>query len=129
MGNGRDAGQDYVVDKPPNLEVPRALPTSLTPFVGRERDLSELRSLLREGKRLVTLTGIGGIGKTRLALELGFRATEFGWTNVYFVELALITNPGLIDDAILESVGGGSSRSPLQAAVDHLRGARALLVL
>ena len=72
---------------------------SLTTFVGRERELSDLRLLLREGKRLVTLTGIGGIGKTRLALELGFSATEFGLANVYFVELASLTNPGLIDSS------------------------------
>jgi predicted ATPase len=129
MGKGRDAGRDSVVDNQPDVEVTGALPMSLTTFVGRDRELNELRSLLREGKRLVTLTGIGGIGKTRLALELGFEAPEFGWASVFFVELASVTNPGLIDSAVLESVGGGSSRSPLQATVDHLREARALLVL
>ena len=60
--------------------------------------------------------GIGGIGKTRLALELGFSAGDLGWANVYFVELAALADPGLVDGAVLESVGGGSSRSPLQAA-------------
>jgi hypothetical protein len=129
MGKGRDAGLGPVVDNQPHVEVTGALPMSLTTFVGRDRELNELRSLLREGKRLVTLTGIGGIGKTRLALELGFEAPELGWTNVYFVELGSVTNPGLIDSAVLESVGGGSSRSPLQATVDLLREGRALLVL
>ena len=62
---------DSPVDKPPDVQVTGALPTSMTTFVGRERELDELRSLFREGKRLVTLVGIGGIGKTRLALELG----------------------------------------------------------
>jgi predicted ATPase/DNA-binding CsgD family transcriptional regulator len=101
----------------------------MTSFVGRERELDEIRSVFREGARLVTLVGIGGIGKTRLALQLGISASNLGWTNVYFVELASLTNPGLVDGAVLESVGGGSSRSPLRAAAEYLREAAALLVL
>jgi predicted ATPase/DNA-binding NarL/FixJ family response regulator len=102
---------------------------SLTSFVGREQELDELRSLLRAGRRLVTLVGIGGIGKTRLALQLGFTARDLGWANVYFVELAALADPDLVDGAVLESVGAGSSRSPLRAAVEHLREANALVVL
>ena len=75
------------------------------------------------------MVGIGGIGKTRLALELGFSAGDLGWAKVYLVELASLADPGLVDGAVLESVGGGSSRSPLQAAVEYLREAKALLVL
>jgi len=100
----------------------------MTSFIGRSRELDELRSLFRAGKRLVTLVGIGGIGKTRLALELGWSANDRGWTNVYLVELASLT-PDMVDDAVLESVGGGSSHSPLQAAVEYLRDATTLLVL
>ena len=48
----------------------------MTSFVGRDQELGEIRSLFRAGKRLVTLVGIGGIGKTRMALELGFSASE-----------------------------------------------------
>jgi predicted ATPase/DNA-binding CsgD family transcriptional regulator len=128
-GNGRDTGPDSVVDDAPDKEVTGALPMSLTTFVGRERELSELRLLLREGSRLVTLTGMGGIGKTRLALELGFSPIEFGWANVYFAELASVTNPELIAGTVLESVGAPSSRSPLQATVDYLRETRGLIVL
>jgi non-specific serine/threonine protein kinase len=52
-----------------------------------------------------------------------------GWANVYFVELASLANPDLVDGAVLESVGGGSSRSPLRAAAEYLHQANALLVL
>jgi len=114
------------MDTPRDVEVTGDLPISLTTFVGRERELDELRSLFREGKRLVTLVGIGGIGKTRLALELGFSAGDLGWAKVYLVELASLADPGLVDSAVLESVSGGSSRSPLQAAVEYLRDATAL---
>jgi predicted ATPase/DNA-binding CsgD family transcriptional regulator len=129
MGKAPDPGPGSRVDNPQDVEVTGGLPMSLTTFVGRERELDELRSLFREGKRLVTLVGIGGIGKTRLALELGFSAGDLGWAKIYLVELASLTNPGLVDGAVLESVGGGSSRSPLQAAVEYLREATALLVL
>jgi hypothetical protein len=122
MGNGQDAEPDSVVDSRPDAEVTGALPMSLTTFVGRDRELNELRLLLREGQRLVTLTGIGGIGKTRLALELGLDAPEFGWANVYFVELASVTNPVLVDSAVLESVGGGSSHSMARAfSINRMR--------
>jgi predicted ATPase len=129
MGKTQEPGPDRLVDHPQDAEVTGALPMSLTTFVGREGELDKIRSLFREGKRLVTLVGIGGIGKTRLALELGFSASDLGWANVYFVELASLTNPDLVGGAVLESVGGGSSRSPLQAAAEHLREANALLVL
>jgi len=129
MGKAHDPGPGSRVDNPQDVDVTGDLPVSLTTFVGRERELDELRSLFRTGKRLVTLVGVGGIGKTRLALELGFSAGDLGWANVYLVELASLTDPGLVDGAVLESVGGGSSRSPLQAAAEHLRGANALLVL
>jgi predicted ATPase/DNA-binding CsgD family transcriptional regulator len=129
MGKAQDPGPGSRVDNPQDVEVTGDLPMSLTTFVGRGRELDELRSLFREGKRLVTLVGIGGIGKTRLALELGFSAGDLGWANVYLVELASLADPGLVDGAVLESVGGGSSRSPLQAAVEYLREANALLVL
>jgi predicted ATPase/DNA-binding CsgD family transcriptional regulator len=129
MGKTQDAGPGSRADEPLDGNVTRTLPMSLTSFVGRELELDELRSLLRAGKRLVTLVGIGGIGKTRLALQLGFTARDLGWADVYFVELAALADPGLVDGAVLESVGAGSSRSPLRAAAEHLREANALVVL
>jgi predicted ATPase/DNA-binding CsgD family transcriptional regulator len=129
MRKAENPEPDSLVDGPQDVEVTGTLPMSLTTFIGRERELDEIRSLLREGKRLVTLVGIGGIGKTRLALELGFSASDLGWPKVYLVELASLANPDLVEGAVLESVGGGSSRSPLKAAVEYLRDATALLVL
>jgi predicted ATPase len=129
MGKTQDPGSGSRADEALDAEVARTLPMPLSSFVGRERELDELPSLLRAGKRLVTLVGIGGIGKTRLALELGFSAHDLGWDHVYFVELATLADPGLVAGAVLESVGAGSSHSPLRAAVEHLGVANALLVL
>src|SRR5208282_3554270 len=124
-----NAGPDSPGDKSPGVYVAATPPRAMTSFVGRGRELGELRSLFREGKRLVTLVGIGGIGKTRMALELGWSANDLGWADVFLAELASLTSPDLVDGAVLGAVGGGSSRSPLQAVVEHLRGATALLVL
>jgi predicted ATPase/DNA-binding NarL/FixJ family response regulator len=129
MAKTQDAGPGSPADEALDGGITRTLPMSLSSFVGRERELDELRSLLRADKRLVTLVGIGGIGKTRLALELGFTARDLGWADVYFVELAALADPGLVAGAVLESVGAGSSRFPLRAAVEHLREANALVVL
>ena len=129
MGEAQEQRPDALGDYPRDVGVAGALPRSMTAFVGRERELDELRSLFLEGKRLVTLVGIGGIGKTRLALELGTGAADLGWRSVYLVQLAALANPDLVDGAVLESVGGGPSRDPLQAVVEYLRGTTALLVL
>ncbi len=77
------------------------LPASLTSFVGREREVREVTALLhRPGVRLVTLTGPGGVGKTRLFLEIaGEIATGFA-DDVSFVDLTLVADPGLVTPAI-----------------------------
>jgi len=129
MGKAGGLGPDFLDDGQRDVEVAGTLPMSMTTFVGRDEELDEIRSLLLEGKRLVTLVGIGGIGKTRMALELGFRAGDLGWANVYFAELAPVTSPGLVDGAVLEAVGGGSSRSPLEAVAERLLESPGLLVL
>ena len=71
MSRAEGPEPDSRADRPADVEVSGSLPMPLTTFIGREQELGEIRSLLRTGKRLVTLVGIGGIGKTRLALELG----------------------------------------------------------
>ena len=69
------------------------LPVAPTPFLGREQELAELRSLIAE-QRLVTVTGAGGIGKTRAALEIGTELVARSKNGVWFVDLANISAPG-----------------------------------
>jgi hypothetical protein len=71
MGKTQEPGPDRLVEHSQDVEVTGALPMPMTTFVGREQELEEIRSLFREGKRLVTPVGIGEIGKTRPALQLG----------------------------------------------------------
>jgi transcriptional regulator with XRE-family HTH domain len=83
-----------------------SLPLAPTGILGRDADLQTLRHWLAEtGTRLITLTGPGGAGKTRLALELGHAIAAEGTTRVVFVPLAAIGNPGLVATAIAERLG------------------------
>ncbi|GCD97021.1 helix-turn-helix transcriptional regulator [Embleya hyalina] len=107
---------------------PRSRPTLLTNFVGRASELDALRPLLRDGRRLLTLVGPGGIGKTRLALAL---ATEDPDADVVFVDLGALADERLVDAAVLEAVSPGvkPGRTPLRAALHDLRERSAVIVL
>jgi predicted ATPase/DNA-binding SARP family transcriptional activator len=98
------------------------LPARLAGFVGRDRDLAEVRALVRE-HRLVTLTGVGGAGKTRLAVEAaaGLRAEFPG--GVWFVDLAALTGPGLVVPAIAGVLGVREHprRAPADVVARRLR--------
>ncbi len=99
----QDPGLREVASSP--LEPP-ALPTPLTPLVGRERELEEIAALLREPHlRLLALTGSGGIGKTRLALAAGTEAQIEFANGVFFVELASIRDPTVVGPTIAEALG------------------------
>ncbi len=104
------------------------LPGDLTPFVGRGGELSALEGLLRDGARLVTITGLGGIGKTRLALELARRlARTGGYAQVHYVPLG-----GAPTDEQFATAVGAALETPARAR--RLAGApdssaRQLLVL
>lgn len=80
------------------------LPTSLTSFVGRNSERADLRHLLRNS-RLVTLTGSGGVGKTRLALELAHDQIDAYPDGVWFVDLTLVSEGGLLPDVAAEALG------------------------
>ena len=110
--------------------TPNNLPTQLTSFVGREADVVEATRLLG-GTRLLTLTGPGGIGKTRLSLQVAADAVQMFPDGVYFVPLSAVTDPDLIPSVIAQSIGlsvSGNQR-PIDVLLEHLRGKRLLLVL
>jgi hypothetical protein len=75
-----------------NVRKHTNLPEPLTSFIGRERELVELKRLL-PGKRLLTLVGVGGIGKTRLALQAAAEVMDAYRDGVWLVELGSISNP------------------------------------
>ena len=79
------------------------LPVQLTNFVGREQEIAKLEELL--GARLLTLTGAGRSGKTRLAIELAARSTDRFPDGVWFVELAALDDTALISRAIADAAG------------------------
>jgi predicted ATPase len=84
---------------------PAALPEPLTPLVGRETEIGSLRDLFRQGSRLVTLTGTGGSGKTRLALEIARELDNEFPGGVYFLMLAAVTDPELVISTIAQAFG------------------------
>jgi predicted ATPase len=113
---------------PPRL----SLPTDTTTFVGRTDDLAGLRALLaRDDVRLVTLTGPGGIGKTRLALKLATDAAADFADGATFVPLAPLRDPELVPAAIASAVGVRDVGSePMRDALrDDLRDRSLLLVV
>jgi predicted ATPase/class 3 adenylate cyclase len=117
---------------PPRSLTARAanLPPQLTSFVGRRRESQELGALLSEA-RLVTLTGPGGTGKTRLAVHVARdQAGEFE-DGAWFVALAPIADPSLVVSTALQALGVSEdpTRPPVETLVVHLRGKRLLLVL
>src|SRR6185436_18810781 len=105
------------------------LPLPLTPLLGRERELDETTRLL-ESTRLLTITGAGGSGKTRLALELAHRIGE-RFDGVYWVDLASIAEPELIGQRILDalSIREAPAAGEMQVIIDQLRDRPTLLVL
>jgi predicted ATPase/class 3 adenylate cyclase len=84
--------------------TPNNLPQQVTSFVGRDRELAELRRLLRS-TRLLTLLGPGGIGKTRMALQAAAEALDDYPDGVWFVDLAPLSNPNLVAQATAAVLG------------------------
>jgi predicted ATPase len=102
------AVRDRLADVPTREAEPRRnnLPVQRTAFIGRERESDDLRQLLsRPGIHLVTLTGPGGIGKTRLALQVAGEMADQFPSGVCFVALSAISERGLIASAIAQAVG------------------------
>ncbi len=109
---------------------PNNLPVQPTSFVGRETEAAAVKARL-SGARLLTLTGVGGTGKTRLALQVAADVLDDYPDGVWFVDLAPIVDPALVAQAAASAMGVAEQPGRTLAATlaEHLRGKRALVVL
>jgi predicted ATPase/class 3 adenylate cyclase len=109
--------------------VPNNLPMQLTSFLGRQREIAEGRQLLIDG-RLLTLTGPGGTGKTRLSLQIAADATDRFADGVYFVPLGTISEADLVLPTIAQALGlVDPGTKPLDRLAEHIGEKCMLLVL
>ncbi len=98
--------------------------------MGRKQDVAEVKRLLSKA-RLVTLTGVGGVGKTRLALQTAAELRRAFPEGAWFVELADLSDPALLAHTVLESLGvrDDTGRAKIDVLADHLRDRRILVIL
>ncbi len=109
---------------------PHNLPIELSSFVGREKELAEVKRLL-ENNRLLTLTGAGGCGKTRLALAAASELVERFEDGVWLVDLAPLADPALVPQAVASTLGVREQPGRLLTEIlsDYLRSKTVLLIL
>ena len=114
----------------PGARVTGNLPAELTSFVGRRGELAEVRRLLA-GSRLVTLTGVGGVGKTRLALRAAAGLRRAFRDGVWLVQLDQLRDEALVAQAVAGALGlqDRAGYAPAAALADYLAGRQLLLVL
>ncbi|TSD40397.1 protein kinase [Rhodococcus sp. KBS0724] len=127
--------QDSVGESSSLLGLPRRskdgnLPYELTSFIGRRHESAEARHLL-SGARLVTFTGIGGVGKTRLALKVGSDARRAFADGVWLVELGQLRDPALLADTFAGTFGlqERSARPPSILVAEYLADRQLLLIV
>lgn len=109
---------------------PNNLPMQLTSFIGRKQEIAEVKRAL-DKHRLVTLTGPGGTGKTRLSLQASADSVETFKHGVWFVELTPLMDPDLIPQTILSTIGIGEQpgKTPLELLKEYLQGKITLIIL
>jgi predicted ATPase/class 3 adenylate cyclase len=99
------------------------LPAQPGPLIGREREVAELQALVRQGVRMVTLTGAGGSGKTRLALQVAAELTDDFVDGVFWVPLQALTDPALVLPTVASRLGAEADLA------EHVDEKRMLLLL
>ena len=106
------------------------LPVQLTSFVGREREIADVKRLLM-GSHLVTLTGAGGSGKTRLAIQIASGVTGSFADGVWLVDLAPLSVPALVPQLVSQALGLGPTTGPssIETLVGFVRSRQLLLIL
>jgi len=108
----------------------QSVPPSLTSLIGREREIADVGALLgRPTVRLITLTGPGGVGKTRIALAVAERMSNAFPAGAFFVSLAAIRDPDLVMSTIAQSLGVYDTGEELIERVAGAIGCRPLLLI
>jgi predicted ATPase/class 3 adenylate cyclase len=125
---------DLASDFPPLASLdarPHNLPSHPTALLGREREPADVRGLFEEGARLVTLTGPGGTGKTRLGLQVAADLLDAFEHGVFLVDLAPISDPALVPSTVAQALGVRDigSRPIVDAVKEYLRARSVLLLL
>ena len=128
-GDGAETEDDQAIAKPPGN-----IHEQLTAFFGRRKELRQIAGMLkRDDVRLLTLTGPGGVGKTRLALQAARRLSNQFSDGVYFVDLSVLTDPDLVIHTILRVLDipepADTDRSLYQVLRSRLKNKRVLLIL
>lgn len=117
---------------PPKAHSHHNLPLHVTSFIGREKEIETLKRLILSGQtRLVTVTGAGGTGKTRLALRVAEELLESFPAGIWLVELAAVADPVLVPAVVASAVGlrEGPKKPILEILVDFLRSKHILILL
>ncbi|HEX5941496.1 MAG TPA: helix-turn-helix domain-containing protein, partial [Anaerolineales bacterium] len=124
------AKQARLGELPATTVTPNNLPASLTTFLGREKEQAEILQLIG-GHRLVTLTGSGGVGKTRISLRVGGQVLGEYADGVWLVELASLNDPELLAQTVASVFGivVPSTHSHIELLINFLRPKTALLIL
>ena len=124
-------GLDELFPAPRTQTVTLDLPVLLTSFIGRDAEIAAARRLLDGGARLVTLTGPGGTGKTRLSIQLATEVAERYPDGVHFVDLSLLADPSMVAATVARALRlvERTDRAPLDLLRVYLRERAVLLVL